>query len=67
MCALVFAGLAAFAVAFIGQPADAASSQQQHARSLGQCVKMANARGWSRPGEKGRLPFIRRCMQGQPV
>ena len=37
------------------------------ARALGECVRLANARGWSRPGEKGRLPFIRRCMQGKPV
>jgi hypothetical protein len=45
----------------------APSSKQQQARGLGECVRLANARGWSRPGEKGRGPFIRRCMQGKPV
>jgi hypothetical protein len=45
----------------------AAASKQQHIRSLGQCVHIANARGWSRAGEKGRWPFIRRCMEGKPI
>lgn len=45
----------------------AAASKQQQTRSLGQCVRIANARGWSRAGEKGRWPFIRRCMQGRPI
>jgi hypothetical protein len=48
-------------------PQAAPSSQQlqKQARSLGYCVRLANVRGWTRAGEKGRLPFIRRCMEGK--
>jgi hypothetical protein len=68
MRALVVAVMAAIAISLISQATDAApSSKQQHARSLGDCVRLANARGWSRAGEKGRWPFIRRCQLGKPV
>ncbi len=68
MRVLVAAVLTAIAISLTWQATDAApSSKQQHARGLGECVRLANTRGWSRPGEKGRLPFIRHCMQGKPV
>jgi len=68
MRALVAVVTAAIAISLTWQATDAApSSKQQHARNLGDCVRLANARGWSRAGEKGRWPFIRRCMQGKPV
>jgi hypothetical protein len=58
--------IAAIAISLTWQVSDAApSSKQQLARGLGDCLRMANARGWNRAGEKGRLPFIRRCMQGK--
>jgi len=59
---------AAFTLLLSWQSTDAAAaSKQQHARSLGRCVGIANARGWSRAGEKGRWRFIRRCMDGKPI
>jgi hypothetical protein len=68
MRSLIVAVMTAIAISLTWQATDAApSSKQQHARSLGDCVRLANARGWSRAGEKGRLPFIRRCQQGKPV
>ena len=68
MRALIVAVIAAVAISLSWQATKAApSSNQQQARAMGECVRLANARGWSRPGEKGRLPFIRRCMQGKPV
>jgi len=68
MRALIFGVIAAVAISLGWQATEAApSSKQQQARSVGECVRLANARGWSRAGEKGRLPFIRRCMQGKPV
>ena len=64
----IVAVITAAAISLTWQTTDAApSSTQQQARSLGDCVRLANARGWSRAGEKGRWPFIRRCMQGKPV
>ena len=68
MRALAIAIIATVAISLSSQSIEAApSSKQQQARGLGECVRLANARGWNRPGEKGRLPFIRRCMQGKPV
>jgi hypothetical protein len=69
MRALTVAVMTAIAISLTWQATDAApsSKQQQHARSIGDCVRLANTRGWSRAGEKGRLPFIRRCMQGKSV
>lgn len=68
MRALIVAIIAAIAISLGWQVSEAApSSKQQQARGLGECVRLANARGWNRPGEKSRLPFIRRCMQGKPV
>ncbi len=68
MRAFIVAVIAAVAMSLSWQATEAApSSKQQQARGLGECVRLANARGWNRPGEKGRLPFIRRCMQGKPV
>jgi hypothetical protein len=67
MRALIVTIIAAVAISLTWQTTDAAPSSKQQARSLGECVRLANARGWNRPGEKGRLPFIRRCMQGKPV
>jgi hypothetical protein len=68
MRTFIVAVIAAVAISLGWQATEAApSSKQQQARSLGECVRLANARGWSRPGEKGRLRFIRGCMQGKPV
>lgn len=68
MRTLIVTVIAAIAISLTWQASDAApSSNQQQARNLGECVRLANTRGWNRPGEKGRLPFIRRCMQGKPV
>jgi hypothetical protein len=68
MRTLVVAVIAAVAISLTWQATEAApSSKQQQARALGECVRLANARGWNRPGERGRLPFIRKCMQGKPV
>jgi hypothetical protein len=68
MRAFIVAVIATVAMSLSWQATEAApSSKQQQARGLGECVRLANARGWNRPGEKGRLPFIRRCMQGKPV
>lgn len=69
MRSFVFVAIAAaFTLLLSWQSTDAAAaSKQQHARSLGKCVGIANARGWSRAGEKGRWPFIRRCMDGKPI
>jgi hypothetical protein len=47
------------------QAAPSSHQEQKQVRSLGYCVRLANARGWTRAGEKGRLPFIRRCMEGK--
>jgi hypothetical protein len=60
----IFSATAIIAFTLSWQSAVAAQSKQQQARGLGQCVQMANARGWYRAGEKGRWPFIKRCMQG---
>jgi len=66
MRSMTFVSAAAvIAFTLTSQSPAAAQSNQQQARSLGQCVKMANARGWSRAGEKGRWPFIKSCMQGR--
>ena len=66
MRALAIPVLAAVTIALTWQVSDAApSTKQQQARGLGECVRLANARGWNRAGEKGRLPFIRRCMEGR--
>ena len=65
---LVGAAVAAVVTSLAWQGGEAAPlSKQLQARGLGDCVRLANARGWNRPGEKGRLPFIRKCMQGRPV
>jgi hypothetical protein len=66
MRSITFISVAAIiAFTLIWQSPVSAQSKQQQARGLGQCVQMANARGWSRAGEKGRWPFIKRCMQGR--
>jgi hypothetical protein len=66
MRAVLTAMIAATAILLTGQNTVAApSSSQQQTRSLGECVRLANAHGWSRAGEKGRWPFIKRCMQGR--
>jgi len=67
MGALIFTTIAAVTISLSWQATEAAPSQQQQqqARSPGECVRIANVRGWSRAGEKGRLPFIRKCMQGR--
>jgi hypothetical protein len=66
MRAIIIAAAATLAISLAWQTTDAAaSSNQQQARSLAECVRLANARGWNRPGEKGRWPFIKRCMQGR--
>jgi len=63
MRALILAVTAAVAISWAWQASDAApASKQQQARNLGECVRLANARGWNRAGEKGRYPFIKRCM-----
>ena len=68
MRATIVAIIAATGMSLAWQTAEAASSSnQQQARSRGECVRLAKARGWSRAGEKGRRPFIRRCMQGRLV
>jgi hypothetical protein len=68
MRTLMVTGIAAFLASLAWQASEAApSSKQQQARALGECVRLANTRGWNRAGEKGRLPFIRKCMQGRPV
>jgi len=65
MRAITFISASAIiAFMFTWQSPVAAQTKQQQVRSLGQCVQMANARGWSRAGEKGRWPFIKKCMQG---
>ena len=65
MRALIFTAIAAVTISLTWQPTEAAPSNQQQARSWGECVQLANARGWNRYGEKGRLPFIKRCVQGK--
>jgi hypothetical protein len=68
MRTLVVAVIAAGAISLTCQASEAAqSSKQQLARALGECARLANARGWNRPGERGRLLFIRKCMQGRLV
>ena len=57
--------LAAILVWLTAPAADAASKSGQQGRSLGECVQLANDRGWNRRGEKGRWPFIKACMQGR--
>jgi hypothetical protein len=55
MRAIVVAMIAAIAISLTWQDTGAApSSNQQQTRSLGYCVRLANAHGWSRAGEKGR-------------
>ena len=65
MRTLVFTTLAAIAISLGWQAAETSAAPKQQARSWGECVRLANARGWTRYGEKGRLPFIRRCAQGK--
>jgi hypothetical protein len=65
MHSLIFSAIAAFVISLAWQSPVAAQSKQQQARSLGYCVQLANARGWNRYGEKGRYPFIRKCMEGR--
>jgi hypothetical protein len=65
MRSITFISAAAIIAFTSWQSPVAAQSKQQQARSLGQCVQMANAQGWSRAGEKGRWPYIKRCMQGR--
>jgi hypothetical protein len=68
MRTLIVTVIATVAISLAWQVVEAApSSKQQQARALGECVRLANARGWNRAGEKGRLPFIRKCTQGKPV
>jgi len=57
--------VAAVAIALTWQSADAAQSSSQKVRSVGECGQLAKARGWTRPYEKGRWPFIKRCMEGR--
>jgi hypothetical protein len=47
------------------QSPTAAQSTHHQARTLGHCLQLAKARGWVRAGEKGRYPFIRKCMEGR--
>ena len=36
-----------------------------YARGIGECVQLANARGWVRRGEPGRFKFIIECRLGR--
>ena len=36
-----------------------------YARGIGECVRLANARGWVRRGEPGRFKFIIDCRLGK--
>jgi hypothetical protein len=36
-----------------------------YARGIGECVRLANARGWVRRGESGRFKFIIDCRLGK--
>jgi hypothetical protein len=70
MRALSITAFAVTALLLAWQSSEAAPARTQQltgpqARSLGECVRIANDRGWRRGGEKGRLPFLRRCMQGK--
>ena len=68
MRALIVAVMAAVAIALTWQATDAApSSKQQQARSARRLRAPRQRARLVRAGEKGRLPFIRRCMQGKPV
>jgi hypothetical protein len=65
MRGLLVVTLAGFSVWMAQPSASAAPAGSQQVRSLGECVRIANARGWNRYGEKGRLPFIKACMRGR--
>ena len=62
---LAIAVIAATAIMSSWPSTEAAAAPGQQARSLGECVRLANARGWNRRGEKGRWPFIKACMAGR--
>ncbi len=67
MRALTVAVMTAIAISLTWQATDAApSSKQQHARSLGDCVRLANARGWSRAGEKAACPSSGAACRASP-
>jgi hypothetical protein len=63
--AIVFAAALVAIVAAVS-PADAASTGPM-ARSRGECVQLANERGWKRVPEFGRFAFIRGCRRGKFV
>lgn len=65
MRAITAIAFAAMALALTWQPIEAASLNSQQVRSVGECARLAKERGWTRPYEKGRWPFIKRCMAGK--
>ena len=67
MRALIIVAAAASVVSFAWQSPVEAQSKQPQARTLGYCLHIANSRGWTTRGEKGRWPFIKRCMRGDRI
>jgi hypothetical protein len=70
MRAILMGAIAAFAMSLSWQATEAAPVQkQQSARTIQECLRLANVRGWTiRGGERDRLDrrrFIRGCMQGR--
>ena len=59
---------AALAIAAVSTPGQTAPVQKgKFVVSLGECVRLANARGWMRRGERGRYAFIMNCRRGKHV
>jgi hypothetical protein len=59
-------------IALVATPSDGAplvmrKGDPSYVRGIGDCVKLANARGWKRYGERGRLKFILDCRRGRVV
>jgi hypothetical protein len=68
MRAILMGTIAAFSISLSWQATEAAPAQKrQHARTIQECLRLANARGWTtRAGDRrDRRRFLRGCMQGR--
>jgi hypothetical protein len=67
MRAILMGTIAAFAISLTSQATEAAPAQkQQHARTIQECLRLANARGWTtRAGDRrDRRRFLRGLHAG---
>jgi hypothetical protein len=59
--------LAAVATPTTAAPLIMKKGDPSYVRGIRECSKLANARGWVRPGERGRFKFILDCRRGKVI